>query len=84
MKIEIFFLSIINASVLFSTVASFRISMLKYASSRGTLKKLPGSKRILLLQQNAAVHTPYENDEYRRLIKHAAAWFAFLQLKFIS
>lgn len=74
MKIEIFFLTIINAVFIVGSFRNNHVPMLKDASLRNTLKLLTGIKRTLLFQQNAALHTLFENSEYHRLIQHAAAW----------
>ncbi len=46
--------------------------MLKYSSLIG--RSSSALKRIML-EQTAATHTSFENNEYHRLIQHAAAWY---------
>ena len=75
MAVETFFFMLIFASsVTFCIVTSFtnNAAMLKYSSL--IARSSSGLKRIML-EQTAATHTSFENNEYHRLIQHAAAWY---------
>ena len=75
MAVEIFFFMLIFASlVTFCIVTSFtnNEAMLKYSSLIG--RSSSGLKRIML-EQTSATHSSFENNEYHRLIQHAAAWY---------